>query len=139
MLLEDRDDSPTPGGAQAWGAFTGGIFAQVGVDEGSVNWARILTSTATSYLAYDWAADCDSPGPYCGYWGILKNGIFESPTDSTQDFAYWDLIAGTASSLLSYRRSDGTSARATLKNGVYDYVGPGPTLAAGWRIIVGGR
>lgn len=72
-----------------------------------------------------------------GHWGTLTAGSRNLPGYAS-DFATWDLVAGTASTVQFYR-SDGSEARAKLVGGVYTLVGSGSTYSSGWKIIVGGR
>ena len=70
-------------------------------------------------------------------WGPSGGGN-EGLSGSATGFSPWDIVAGTADSVLFYYH-DGTEARVTLKNGLYHNVGSGADFSPGWTIIVGGR
>ena len=89
-----------------------------------------LTHTSDSYLLY-------SKDRGAGIWGPSSGGT-EGLSGSATDFSAWDLVVGTADSILFYR-SDGLEARATLRDGAYGSVGSGDDFSAGWKIIAGGR
>jgi len=110
------------------GHLKGGKFTQTGGF--AVAPYTNLTHTDNSYLLY-------SSKNLNGIWGPSGGGT-EGLSGSASDFSTWDLVAGTADSVLFYR-SNGTEARATLKNGVYALVGSGADFSSGWTIIVGGR
>jgi hypothetical protein len=75
-----------------------------------------------------------------GYWGTLKDGQIDAGNagQSAEDFAVWDIVAGTASTILFYDR-DGIEARSTLVGGVYRFIGSTSSFGKGWRLITGGR
>jgi hypothetical protein len=73
------------------------------------------------------------------WWGTSRNGQ-EARTGHRTDAAAWNIVAGTASTVLFYD-TDGYAQVATLKNGTYRFLGvnSGPRVRSGWSIIEGGR
>jgi len=121
-----RDGSPTIG---VLGVLKSGKFTQ---SPGSFNisvsyWA--MTHTASSFLLMS--------RPSQGQWGPSHNGV-ATITNSANDFGPWDLVAGTADSVLFYE-SNGAWATVTLVDGVYKNVNNGSSFSPGWTLIVGGR
>ncbi len=123
-LLANGTTSAT--GVNGW--LKGGKFTQTGGF--AVAPYTNLAHTDTSYLLY-------SSVSLSGIWGPSGGGM-EGLSGSASGFSTWNLVAGTADSVLFYN-SDGTEARVTLKNGVYVNIGSGADFSSGWRIIVGGR
>lgn len=113
-------------GVNGW--LKGGTFTQTGGF--AVAPYTNLAHTDTSYLLY-------SSVSLSGIWGPSGGGT-EGLSGSATGFSTWNLLAGTADSVLYYN-SNGTEARATLNNGVYSLVGGGADFSSGWTIIVGGR
>jgi len=87
-----------------------------------------LAATADSYLGVKGAN---------GSWGHATNACL-GQVGSSSSFGSWDILAGTATSILFYK-ADGRGASGIVNNGGYTYTGSVSGLGAGWRIIVGGR
>lgn len=111
------------------GALSGGDWVQHGptINPDSFSFS-ILAATRDSVLSL--------AGNF-GIWGTLTGGT-RALGGNSSDFAVWDRVAGTATTLQFYR-ADGLEARAVLLGGAYGFVGASSSYRSGWRIIVGGR
>jgi hypothetical protein len=96
-----------------------------------------LATTTDSYMALFPAF---TPSGLAGVWGRLRpkaEPALQNQSDST-DFMTWQIIAGTATSLLFYN-ADGAACRWWLAAGEIEASSCDGPLQAGWTVIAGGK
>lgn len=121
--------------AVVWGPLDAGGFTPSG--SAPLSSVGRFAATGSSWFAYDIGA-AGPCTPRCGSWGAVNattglvfGGLSPEPLIAA------DIVAGTASSILLYRR-DGASRRARLVNGTLGTI-RASRLPKGLTIIAGGR
>jgi hypothetical protein len=96
--------------------------------------AAVVVATSDSFLTLDTTA-----GNAHGIWARLIHGTKAAPIGEADGFGAWDMMGGSADSILFYHRADGVTAISTLVGGAYSYVGLGPNLGDKVKFITAGR
>lgn len=74
-----------------------------------------------------------------GRWGRLLDGAYQNKGTASDFAADWSVVAGTATTMLFYRSSDGYACGWTMDGGAPTAADCSVTFPAGWRGIAGGK